>query len=152
MTPRVELERAVLHARIVAALGEDTEDAFALVLDLGRPDRFVRTVVSRDREYARVLDDFLVRSPRDSYGDELLSAIGQMVVLPMPGDRMDGPLSERERVVLRYLPTRMSYREIAGELYVSMNTLKTHLKSIYRKLDASSRAEATEHARRRGML
>jgi LuxR family maltose regulon positive regulatory protein len=46
----------------------------------------------------------------------------------------------------------MSYREIAAELYVSMNTLKTHMKSIYRKLDAASRAEATENARHRGFL
>src|SRR5262249_22092504 len=64
MTPRVELERAVLRARIVCALDEDAEGAFAHVLDLGRPDRFIRTVISRDREYAKRLDEFLVRSPR----------------------------------------------------------------------------------------
>jgi LuxR family maltose regulon positive regulatory protein len=152
MTTRVELERAVLHARIVAALDQDADDALRHVLDIARPERFIRTVVSRDREYARRLDEYLIRSSRDAYGDELLPAIDQMLVAPVPGDSADGPLSERERVVLRYLPTRMTYREIAGELYVSMNTLKTHLKSIYRKLDASSRAEATEHARRRGLL
>jgi LuxR family maltose regulon positive regulatory protein len=152
MTHRVELERAVLRARIVSALDADTEGAFAQVVDLGRPDRFIRTAISRDREYARHLDEFLLRSARDPYGDELRSAVDQMLVLAMPGARTDGPLSDRERVVLRYLPTRMSYREIARELYVSMNTLKTHLKSIYRKLDASSRAEATEHARHRGLL
>jgi LuxR family maltose regulon positive regulatory protein len=152
MTPRVELERAVLHARIIAALDEDSDGAFRRVLDLGRPDRFIRTVIGRDREYAKRLDAFLIRAQRDAYGDELLSAIDEMLVSQITGDRADGPLSERERVVLRYLPTRMSYREIASELYVSMNTLKTHLKSIYRKLDASSRAEAAEHARRRGLL
>jgi LuxR family maltose regulon positive regulatory protein len=152
MTLRVELERAVLHARIVSALDEDSDGALSHVLELGRPERFVRTVISRDREYAKRLDEFLLRSPRDPYGDELLSAIDQMLVSPSQGDLTDGPLSERERVVLRYLPTRLSYREITGELYVSMNTLKTHLKSIYRKLDASSRAEAVEHARQRGLL
>ena len=45
-------------------------------------------------------------------------------------------LSEREREVLRYLPTRLSSREIASELFVSLNTVKTHLRAIYRKLDA----------------
>lgn len=152
LTPRVELERAVLHARILTALDQDPDDVIRHLIDLGRSDRFIRTVVSRDHGFARRLDDHLMAAARDPYGDELLAAVDQVLVTPAPGDRSDGPLSERERVVLRYLPTRLTYREIAAELYVSMNTLKTHLKSIYRKLDASSRAEATEHARRRGLL
>jgi len=57
------------------------------------------------------------------------------------------PLSEREQSILRYLPTTMSNREIAGELLVSVNTVKTHLKAIYRKLDAPSRRDAVDRAR-----
>jgi LuxR family maltose regulon positive regulatory protein len=57
------------------------------------------------------------------------------------------PLSEREQVVLRYLPTLMSNPEIAGELFVSVNTVKTHLKSIYRKLGVSHRRDAVRRAR-----
>jgi LuxR family maltose regulon positive regulatory protein len=57
------------------------------------------------------------------------------------------PLSEKEQVVLRYLPTLMSNQEIAGELFVSVNTIKTHLKSIYRKLGAPNRREAVLRAR-----
>ena len=57
------------------------------------------------------------------------------------------PLSEKEQVVLRYLPTMMSNQEIAGELYVSVNTIKTHLKNIYRKLGSSDRREAVRRAR-----
>jgi LuxR family maltose regulon positive regulatory protein len=57
------------------------------------------------------------------------------------------PLTPREWEVLRYLPTRLTVREIADELFISMNTLKFHLKVIYRKLDVHSRAEATEVAR-----
>jgi LuxR family maltose regulon positive regulatory protein len=56
-------------------------------------------------------------------------------------------LSDKERVVLRYLPTMMPNREIAAELFVSVNTVKTHLKSIYRKLDTSNRRETVERAR-----
>lgn len=56
-------------------------------------------------------------------------------------------LTERERDVLRFLPSRLTIAEIAGELYVSVNTLKFHLKIIYRKLGVSSRAEASEVAR-----
>ena len=57
------------------------------------------------------------------------------------------PLSPRERAVLRYLPTMMSNQEIASELFVSVNTVKTHLKAIYRKLDVTDRREAVSRAR-----
>ncbi|HET6551683.1 MAG TPA: LuxR C-terminal-related transcriptional regulator, partial [Solirubrobacter sp.] len=57
------------------------------------------------------------------------------------------PLSDREAMILRYLPTSLSNREIAGELFVSTNTVKTHLRSIYRKLDVGGRREAVERAR-----
>jgi len=61
--------------------------------------------------------------------------------------RRGDSLSDKERVVLRYLPTMMPNREIAAELFVSVNTVKTHLKSIYRKLDTSNRRETVERAR-----
>jgi LuxR family transcriptional regulator, maltose regulon positive regulatory protein len=56
-------------------------------------------------------------------------------------------LSEREVEVLRYLPTVLNASEIAGELHVSINTVKAHLRSIYRKLGASRRREAVVRAR-----
>jgi LuxR family maltose regulon positive regulatory protein len=57
------------------------------------------------------------------------------------------PLSERECEILRYLPTTLSNREIAAELFVTTNTVKTHLRSIYRKLDVARRREAVDRAR-----
>jgi len=57
------------------------------------------------------------------------------------------PLSGREQSVLRFLPTMMSNAEIASELFVTSNTVKTHLKSIYRKLAVSRRRDAVERAR-----
>ncbi len=61
-------------------------------------------------------------------------------------------LSERELSVLRYLPSRLSNREIGDELYVSLNTVKSHLKTIYRKLDVERRDEAVRRARQLGLL
>jgi LuxR family maltose regulon positive regulatory protein len=61
-------------------------------------------------------------------------------------------LSDRELSVLRYLPSRLSNREIGDELYVSLNTVKTHLKTIYRKLDVERRDEAVRRARQLGLL
>jgi LuxR family transcriptional regulator, maltose regulon positive regulatory protein len=66
------------------------------------------------------------------------------------GDLLE-PLSEREMQVVRFLPTRLSGAEIAAELFVSLNTLKTHLRSIYRKLGVSGRREAVELAERLGL-
>ncbi len=61
-------------------------------------------------------------------------------------------LSERELSVLRYLPSRLSNREIGDELYVSLNTVKSHLKTIYRKLDVERRDDAVRRARQLGLL
>jgi LuxR family maltose regulon positive regulatory protein len=62
------------------------------------------------------------------------------------------PLSEREAAVLRFLPTMMSNQEIAAELFVSVNTVKTHLKAIYRKLDVADRRSAVRRARELELL
>jgi LuxR family maltose regulon positive regulatory protein len=62
------------------------------------------------------------------------------------------PLSERERIVLRYLGGVLSNVEIASELYVSVNTVKTHVKSIYRKLEVTGRRDAVRRARELRLL
>jgi LuxR family maltose regulon positive regulatory protein len=62
------------------------------------------------------------------------------------------PLSDSEIRVLRYLPTNLSAREIANELYVSTNTVKTHMHHLYAKLGTHRRGEAVERARALGLL
>ena len=62
------------------------------------------------------------------------------------------PLSERERAILGYLPSLMSNQEIASALMISVNTVKTHLKAIYRKLDAPGRREAVQRARELALI
>ena len=61
-------------------------------------------------------------------------------------------LTERELVVLRLLATELSQPEIASELYVSVNTVRTHIQGIYRKLGAASRREAITIAREQQLL
>jgi LuxR family maltose regulon positive regulatory protein len=61
-------------------------------------------------------------------------------------------LTEGELAVLRHLPTSLSQREIASELYVSLNTVKTHCKAIYRKLGVGDRSAAVHAARRLDLL
>jgi LuxR family maltose regulon positive regulatory protein len=61
-------------------------------------------------------------------------------------------LSPSELRVLRYLPTNMTRPEIARELYVSINTVNTHVRNIYAKLDARSRSAAVRRARELRLL
>jgi LuxR family transcriptional regulator, maltose regulon positive regulatory protein len=61
-------------------------------------------------------------------------------------------LTEREQSVLAYLATSLTAAEIAVELYLSVNTVKTHLAAIYRKLGANGRREAVRRARELELL
>jgi LuxR family maltose regulon positive regulatory protein len=62
------------------------------------------------------------------------------------------PLSERELEVLRLLPADLTSTEIAQELYVSKNTVRTHISHIYDKLGVHSREDAVQRAEELGLL
>jgi len=62
------------------------------------------------------------------------------------------PLSEREMQVLNYLDSALTSEDIGRELYVSVNTIRTHIKNIYRKLGVNRRAEAVDRARELGLM
>ena len=61
-------------------------------------------------------------------------------------------LTDSERAVLRFLPSHMTNEEISEALFLSVNTVKTHLRSAYRKLGVRSRRDAIAHGRRLGLL
>jgi LuxR family maltose regulon positive regulatory protein len=65
---------------------------------------------------------------------------------------LPGSLTAAELRILRLLPTHLSFREIAGSLYVSANTVKSQAHAVYRKLDAQSRSEAVARAQELGLL
>jgi LuxR family maltose regulon positive regulatory protein len=71
---------------------------------------------------------------------------------PARGLALAEPLTHSETRVLRYLPTHLSAPEIAGELYVSVSTVKTHMSHLYAKLGSHRRAEAVDRARALGLL
>ena len=88
----------------------------------------------------------------------LIAAILNVLAGNEPGSppagprRLREPLSHAEARVLRYLPTKLSAPEIAGELYLSVNTVKTHMRHLYDKLGVHRRHEAVEQARALGLL
>jgi LuxR family transcriptional regulator, maltose regulon positive regulatory protein len=89
---------------------------------------------------------------------EILNVLaGRKPAAPSAGERGGGqglrePLSQSEIRVLRYLPTKLSAPEIADQLYLSVNTVKTHMRHVYDKLGAHRRHEAVEQARALGLL
>ncbi len=83
--------------------------------------------------------------------DLLSGAAGPASAPGQPADHLEA-LTHGETRVLHYLPTNLSAREIAGELYLSVNTVKTHQRHLYRKLGACSRTQAVERARALGLF
>jgi len=102
--------------------------------------------------------ELLERHPRHrSAHASLLATILDLlagVAPPAPGDTAPllDPLSDAELRVLRYLPSNLKTPEIAAELFVSANTVRTHVRHIYAKLDAHDRTEAVARARELRLL
>jgi LuxR family maltose regulon positive regulatory protein len=150
--PRPQLERSLVEAQIALLEGEATrlDRQLDVILDLSRSQGFARSITDAGIEITGALDARLRQSTPEAALDALGQAVAESSAQPVPVERAASGdqvgLTDRERTVLRYLPTRMSNREIASELYVSMNTLKTHLRRTYRKLDVESRAAAIERA------
>jgi LuxR family maltose regulon positive regulatory protein len=81
-----------------------------------------------------------------------LERVQRVAARPSRARPIADELSERELAVLRLMPTQLSLRQIGNELYVSLNTAKTHARNIYAKLRVSSRAEAVSRARQLHLL
>ncbi len=146
----VHVELAVLEALARDTTGEDARACQALERALGLSEAnghrwsFI--------EGGRRIETLLRRQIRNgtahrAIAGELLAAFEDRDHERRSVAPLLEPLSERECAILRYLPTTLSNREIAAELFVTTNTVKTHLRSIYRKLDVARRREAVERAR-----
>jgi len=155
--PRYELDVALLRAQAEIALGRSADAVDHEVeraLTIADEQLFMRSLLIE----SEVLGDALLRAlrpaPSGSHRDQLGQRLRTRVPLPRTGDCAGGPHSpsRRELEILRYLATRLSNREIAAELFISLNTMKTHVRSLYRRLGVSSRSQAVVAGRARGLL
>jgi LuxR family transcriptional regulator, maltose regulon positive regulatory protein len=122
--------------------------ALERALDLAEPRGLRRPFLDVGPALRPILRRHLRRqTAHRALAGELLDALEGARPAPATAEPLLDPLSDRELTVLRYLPTMMSNAEIAGELFVSVNTVKTHLKQIYRKLDVTGRRDAVHRAR-----
>jgi LuxR family maltose regulon positive regulatory protein len=109
-------------------------------LALAEPEGYMRIFVDEGPPMAALLA--AVHQVAASYVRRLLTAFGGTEGIPPVKQALIEPLSEREVEVLRLLATELSGPQIARELVVSLNTVRTHTKSIYAKLAVNSRREA----------
>ncbi|MCW2795574.1 LuxR C-terminal-related transcriptional regulator [Nocardioides sp.] len=125
--------------------------ALESALRLAEPEGYVRTFVEHGAPMETLLEAAVTQGITPRYARRLLTAFG---AAPTPGGAADlvDPLSDREREVLRLLASELSGPEIARELVVSLNTVRSHTKSIYAKLGVSSRRTAVRRARELDLL
>ena len=151
----------VAAAFLLGAIARDTlgdpqaaERTLQHALDLAGPEQVLSPFLSDPSPGPPGRQD---RHPRD--GGTLIGpaaapppGASRPAALPGPSARHLEALTHGETRVLNYLPTNLSAREIAGELYLSVNTVKTHQRHLYQKLGARSRTQAVEQARILGLL
>lgn len=151
---RDEIERALLVARVNLQLGNPrtAEHALQQAVDIARPERFLRVFMEEPRQTAELLRTLGTRAG-DPFLAELISRCAGPAARQAPASvTMLEPLTERERELVAFLPSHLTQYEIGRQMYISANTVKTHMKGLYRKLGASSRSEAVELARSCGLL
>ena len=114
-------------------------------LRLGGPGAAAELLDAAGRALDRTADAQVLRG----WLDEALAEVDRALT-SSPGEEWS--LTTAEIRVLRFLPSHLSFREIAERLYVSPNTVKTHARGIYRKLGVSSRGHAVDRARGAGLV
>lgn len=138
--------RDLLRAR-AAATRPEALDRVARAIELATGVGLVQTVASEGPDVLDLLEVEAFRAPT-AWLDRVRRAASPLPAVPAVDPSRPGEhLTERELEVLRMLPSRLTLREIADELFISVNTLKFHLKVIYRKLAVGSRSEAADAAR-----
>ena len=153
------IEALVLQARAFQAQGDEARALTAIerALTLARPEGYVHTFVKEGEPMARLLHQASARGIAEDYARTLLTELEEETEyrprtpkppLPPPIE----PLSERELEVLRLLGSNLAIRGIADELYIAVSTVRSHVKSIYGKLDVHSRMEAVARAQELGLL
>jgi LuxR family maltose regulon positive regulatory protein len=127
-------------------------------LSLGEPEGYVRTFVDEGKPMAELLSEAQRRGIVPEYVAKLLVTFEQNIPLAASarpqqrlGDTIES-LSERELEVVKLIAEGASNREIAGQLFVSIGTVKKHLSNIFVKLDAQSRTQVVAKAREHQLL
>ena len=136
---RARGRQSLVHA---LRLAEREQLRLPFVLEQG----WIGPVLRRDPELSGLHQRLFPSAPRHDQPQGGSGSSPEATVLVVE------PLTEREREVLRHVAGMLNTAEIASEMYISINTVKAHLKSSYRKLAATHRGEAVRRARQLEMI
>jgi LuxR family maltose regulon positive regulatory protein len=150
LTPRRALQRQLLLAATAIGRGDPTATGvLSGALDTARRQGYLNTVVTTAPPVTSYLAGHARQLPPDPFTGQLTSAALRVRTLDpgtaRPSRALTEPLTPAEERILQLLPTS-TYLQMAAVLYVSRNTVKTHLRSVYRKLGVTSRSQAIQRA------
>ena len=150
LTPRRALVRQLLLAAAAIARGDPmAASILSGAIRTARPGGFLNTVVMAAPQVTSYLIVDSAQARPDPFTEQLIAAALQVRAAQPVASRsrrvLVEPLTAAELRVLKLLPTS-TYPQIAATLYISRNTVKTHLRSIYQKLGVASRSQAIERA------
>lgn len=148
------IEILLVQALALQAQGEGAAalTPLARALTLAEPEGYIRIFVDEGPPMATLLRAAAKDGVAPDYVRRLQMALGEPHGETPVNQRLIEPLSERELDVLRLLATELSGPEIARELIVSLNTMRTHTKNIYSKLGVNNRRSAVRRAEELGLL
>lgn len=150
-----QIETLIIKSSILSKMQRKTDSSNTLVqaLTLAQPGGYLRVFVDEGPPLAMLIetiDDFGKKSVKE-FTKKLLVEFKTRKQVIYPGNLIE-PLSDRELEVLRLLSAGLSNKTITEELFISSNTVKTHLKNIYSKLSVHSRSEAIIKAQELDLL
>jgi LuxR family transcriptional regulator, maltose regulon positive regulatory protein len=143
----VGLKIEALLLRALALQGKkENEQALAVLeeaLTLAQPEGYVRSFLDKGEAMTRLLCQIQSRKSGGSYAAILLSQISQTSSMIQPSMQLLAvPLTRREVEVLELIKAGCSNQDIAGQLVISLPTVKRHISNIYTKLGVQSRTQA----------
>jgi LuxR family maltose regulon positive regulatory protein len=169
----IALETLLLRAQMHAALEESQAELaaseqrrsqadYVRVLELAEPEGFISVFVEEGvpvaEALANLVDQDRLGTIQPGYVENILAAFPAPPSLKKESTAsielavLIEPLTDRELDVLRLMAKGLKYQIIADQLYISLNTVRTHAKSIYSKLNVNNRTQAVETARRLQIL
>ena len=130
---------------------EQARERISNAIRIAAPERLLRPFLRYGETIQPLLIGARTLEEYDDFNHGIRTALLELgpIEAPRPQPPPTGlpePLSVREMEVLRMLPTHLSTTEIADELCVAPSTIRSHIKSIYSKLDVHSRTEAVDRA------
>lgn len=152
-TARV-IETLILQALTHHAAGDVVRamEAFHAALTLAEPCGFIRIFVDEGPPVAQLLRQSAALGLDSGYAGRLLAAFPVGEAPQTAPAALIEPLSERETEILQLISKGLTNQEIANRLFLALNTVKSHTRSIYGKLDVHNRTQAVARARTLGIL